>query len=71
VANAAEDRHLVLLELHPGAATIPQATARQGSTNLLTRELYSSRNAFNDSDQGRAMGFTGSQPTQHKIHPAM
>ena len=71
VPDAAQDGHDVLFELHPGTAAVAQAASRQGLADPGAGELNTGGHAFNNSDQCRAMGFSGSQPTQHKIHPAM
>jgi hypothetical protein len=70
VAHAAEDGHNVLLKLHPGTAAITEAPTGEGIGDLAAGEFNTGRHAFNNSDQCRTMGFTGSQPTQHTIHPA-
>ena len=71
VADAAEDRDHVLLKLHPRAAAVAEPAAGQRIGDLGAGEFNTGGHAFDNSDQGRAMGFSGSQPTQHKIHPAM
>ena len=71
VADAAEDRDHILLELHPRAAAVAEPAAGQRIGDLGAGEFHTGGHAFDNSDQCRAMGFSGSQPTQHKIHPAM
>ena len=71
VADAAEDRDHVLFEFHPGAAAVAEAAAGQRIADLPAGEFDTGGDAFNNSDQGRTMGFSGSQPTQHRFHPAM
>ena len=71
VADAAEDRDHVLLEFHPGAAAVAEPAAGQRLADVGAGEFHTGGHAFNYSDQCRAMGFSGSQPTQHTFHPAM
>jgi hypothetical protein len=71
VADSAENGDNILLELHPGTAAVAKTAARQGIGDLPAGEFNTGGDAFDYSDQCRTMGLTGSQPTQHTIHPAM
>ena len=59
VADAAHQRDLVLFEFHPGAAAIAQAPARQRVLDLGCGQFDAGGDAFDNSYQGRTMGFTG------------
>jgi hypothetical protein len=71
VPDATHDGDFILLELHPGTTSVAQAATRQSVANLPTGEFNTGGHAFNNSDQSRTVGFTGSQPTQHITNPAM
>jgi hypothetical protein len=71
VADTAEDGHDVLLKLHPCPAAVAEPPPGKGIGDLPAGEFNTCGDAFDNSDQCRAMGLTGGQPTQHKNHPAM
>ena len=62
VPHAAEDGHLVLLELHAGAAAIAEATAREGVGDGLGGGLDPGRESFEDRGEGGAVGFPCGEP---------
>jgi len=71
VAHAAEEGDLVLFKLHPGAAAIAEAPAREGIAHCFTVHRDSGGQTFKNSYKGGAMRFARGQPTQHVHHFAM
>ena len=67
VAHAADDRDLVLLELHPRAPAVAEAPTRQGVGDVVGGDPDMGRQALEDRDQGRAVGLARSEPTQHDV----
>ena len=67
VANPGEDRHGVLLELHPGAAAITEPTAGQLSGEISGGQFHAGDHALDQRNQGAAVGFTGGGPSQHAM----
>ncbi|GLB67416.1 hypothetical protein AHIS1636_18560 [Arthrobacter mangrovi] len=59
MADASEDGDLVLLELHPGAAAVTKPAAGQGILDIRDVQFDAGGDAFDNSNQGRTMGFTG------------
>ena len=64
MTDSAEDPDLVLLEFHPGTATVSETTAGQCAADVFRGELDAGGNPLDDSDQGLSMGLSGGQPTQ-------
>src|SRR5205807_1784586 len=67
VADAPEDRDLVLLEPHARAPPEPQPPPRQLTLQLLDGDGQPRREALDDHDEGPAMGFTGGEEAQHRL----
>ena len=67
VADAADDRDLVLLELHPGAAAVAEPAAGQGVGDVGGGHPDMGGQPLEDRDQGRAVGLARGQPTQHGV----
>ena len=67
VAHAADDGDLVLLELHPCAPAVAEASTRQGVGDVVGGDPDMGRQALEDRDQGRAVGLARSEPTQHDV----
>ena len=65
VPDAAEDRDLVLLELHPGAAAVAEPAPGQGVGDVVGGDRDVGGQALEDRDQGRAVGLARGEPTQH------
>ena len=61
------DRHLVGLELHPGAASVAQSAASQLIGNVVRGHLYTRDHSFEDGHESRAVRFSGSYPAQHGL----
>ena len=67
VAHAADDRDLVLLELHPCAPAVAEAPTGQGVGDVVGGDPDMGRQTLEDRDQGRAVGLARSEPTQHDV----
>ncbi len=65
VADAADDGDLVLLELHPGAAAVAEATAGEGVGDVVGGDRDVGGQALQDRDEGRSVGLARSEPAQH------
>ena len=68
MAQAADERHDVLLELHARAAPVAEAAAGKGVGDVLARDLDTGRKALDDAHEGRAVRLTCGQPTKHAGH---
>ena len=66
VPDAAEQLHLVLFEFHPGTAAITEPAAGECGLDVLGAQFDAGGQTLDDPGQCRAMGFTGSKPTQHR-----
>ena len=60
VAHAAEEGHLVLLELHPRPTAIAETTTSQGGAEIRRRHLDACRKALQDGNECRSVRFTKS-----------
>jgi hypothetical protein len=58
VAQSREDAYFVLLKLHTCAATMAEAPTRKRVLDIGGYNLYSSREALNDSNERRAVRLT-------------
>jgi hypothetical protein len=67
VADAADNGDLVLLELHPGTASVAEPPAGQGVGDVARRHQDVGWQSFQDRDEGRAVGFTRSEPAKHGV----
>ena len=67
VADAADQRDLVLLELHPGAAAVAEPAAGQGVGEVVGRHPDMGGQPLEDRDQGGAVGLARGEPTQHGV----
>ncbi|CAB5078813.1 unannotated protein [freshwater metagenome] len=65
VADPSEDGDLVGFELHTRSTTEAKSAAGQLVSDLLHSDGQTGRKAFENNDEGLAMGFTGGQITQH------
>ena len=65
VADAADQRDLVLLELHPGAAAVAEPAPRERVGDVVRRHLDVGGQPLEDRDQGGAVGLARGEPTQH------
>ena len=65
MADAAEDRDLVLLEAHPGPAAVAEAPAGQLVLHLADLDGQAGRQALDDHDEGLAVGLTRRQEPEH------
>ena len=63
--NASEDLQLVLLDGHALASAEAAASTHQLGLQAGCTHLEAGRKPLNDRDEARAVGFTGSQETQH------
>ena len=68
MAHAADERDLVLLEAHAGAAPVAQAPPGQLVGDVLDRDARARRAALDHDDEGRAVGLTGGQEAQHRAN---
>ena len=69
VPDAAEQRDLVLLELHPGAAAVAEPAAGELGGDVGRGHRHTCRQSFEDGNQGGTMRFTCGEPAQHARHP--
>ena len=67
MADTAEDRHRVLLELHARAAAVPQAAARERVLHVLRRDRDPGRQSLNDSCERGAVRLPRCQPAHHGV----
>jgi len=58
VPQTGEDAHLVLLELHPGAAAVAQTTARERVLDVGGQHLHTCGDTLDDAHECRAVRFT-------------
>ncbi len=65
MADAPEDRDLVLLEAHPGSTAVAEAPAGQLVLHLADLDGQARREALDDHDEGLAVGFTRRQEPEH------
>ena len=65
VAHTGQHGDLILLELHPRAAAVAQASARQLIRDVARGHLDTGHHALDNGHQGAAVGFTGGRPSQH------
>jgi hypothetical protein len=65
VADAAEQRELVLLEAHARAPPVPEAPAGELGLDLLDRQRQPGRQPLDGDDQPLPMGLTSRQVAQH------
>ncbi len=61
----ADDVDLVLLELHPRPAPVPQAATRERVHDVGGRDLDMGGQPLEDGNQSRAVGLARREPTQH------
>ena len=64
VPDAADERDLVLLELHPGAAAVAEPAPRQRVADVVGGHPHVGGQPLEDRDEGRAVGLTRGQPAQ-------
>ena len=69
VTHPAEQRDLVLLELHPRAAAVAEAAAGELGGDVGRGHRNTCRQSFEDGNQGGTMRFTCGEPAQHARHP--
>ena len=67
VADAADDRDLVLLELHPGAAAVAEAAPGERVGDVGGGHPDVGGQPLEDRDQGGAVGLARGEPTQHAV----
>ena len=65
MADAAEQRDLVLLEAHPGPAAVAEAAAGQLGRDVFDRDLRARGQALDDDDERLAVRLAGGQEAQH------
>ena len=65
MANATDQRQLVLFELLAGPTAVAEPPAGHLRLDLLDGDLHAGRQALDDRDQGLAMGFAGGQEAEH------
>ena len=65
VADAAEERQLVLLEAHPGPAAEAEPAPGQLGLDLLDGDRQPGGQALDDDDEGPAVGLAGGQEAEH------
>ena len=65
VADAAEDRDLVLLEAHPGAPAVAEPAAGQLVLHRLLGDGQAGRQALDDDDEGPAVRLTRREEPEH------
>jgi len=63
LADATQDTHGVLLNLHPRPTAEASLAPSQLPVDILRRQGYTSRHAFYDSHEARAVGFSSRQET--------
>ena len=63
--QAADHVDLVLLELHPGAASVAEAASRERVHDVGGRDLDMGGQPLEDGNQSRAVGLSRREPTQH------
>ena len=61
------NRDLVLLELHPGAASVAEPAPRQGVAQVVGRDRDVGGQPLEDGDEERAVGLARSEPAQHGV----
>jgi hypothetical protein len=66
MANASEERHLVLLETHARASAEPEPAPGQLGLHLFFGERQARREALDHDDERPAMGLTGGKKAQHE-----
>ena len=65
VADAAEEGHLVLLELHPGTTAVAEPPARERVDDVGGGHLDVGREPLEDGDERGSVGLPGGEPTKH------
>lgn len=65
MANAAKQRHVVLLEPHARATAVAETATTQFELDIFNENRNTCWKAFDDDDEAFSMGFTGGQETQH------
>jgi hypothetical protein len=65
VPDAAQNGHLVRLELHPGTAAKAEPAPGQGISDVATGNEHVSRQPFEDCHESRAVRLAGCQPSEH------
>jgi hypothetical protein len=65
VADAAEQRHLVALELHAGAAAVAEPAPGQRVRDVRGTGLDARGHSFEDRDKGGSVRLPRGEPTQH------
>src|SRR6266536_966784 len=71
MTHAAGDLGLILLELHPGAATVSGPAPGQRGRNVRRGDPHAGRHPLADRDERPAMRFSRGEPAQHEEDPAM
>ena len=67
VPDTAEQPDVVLLELHPGPASVAEAAASQGVGHLLGSDLHTGRQALQHPEHCLAVGLPCRQPSEHEL----
>ena len=67
MSNAAHQGDLVDFESLPRSATVPEAPARQFALDVGRCHRQTSRQPFDDHDEGFAVGLASGQKTQHMV----
>ena len=65
VAQPTQELHLVLLELHPGAATVAESAARECVPDVLRGDVDAGGQSLEHRHECGTVGLTGGQPSQH------
>jgi hypothetical protein len=69
VPDPAEEGHLVLLERHPGAASVPEPAAGERQPDVVRGHLDRGRQPLEDADESGPVGLPRGQPAQHGPDP--
>ena len=68
VAHAAREVQFILLKLHARTAAVTKFAACQISTDVVQRNRNARRQTFDYGNKFWAVGFPGSEPTQHVLY---